>query len=98
MSNLLETIFRLTVLLFQVMYGKQKTEKQKKCNITSYMGSHTNWESIFQQNKKVFLMPPQNLAVITYPYPDELLNRRSEQVAKCRHENKFLLKNFNSSD
>ena len=40
----------------------------------------------------------EKLAIITYPYPDELLNRRSELVTKCRHENKFLLKNFNSND
>ena len=42
-----------------------------------------------------FLMPP--LMIITYLYPDERLNRRSELVTKCRHENKFLLKNFNSN-
>ena len=38
------------------------------------------------------------LAIITYPYPDELLNRGSELVTKCGHENKFLLKNFSSND
>ena len=31
-------------------------------------------------------------AIITYPYPDKLLNRRSELVTKCTHENNFLLK------
>ena len=40
----------------------------------------------------------EKLAIINYPYPDELLNRRSELVTKCRHENKFLLKTFNSND
>ena len=38
------------------------------------------------------------LAIITYPYPEEFLNRRSELVTKCRYDNKFLLKNFNSND
>ena len=38
------------------------------------------------------------LICITYPYQDELLNRRSELVTKCRYENKFLLKNINSND
>ena len=37
------------------------------------------------------------LAIITYPYPDEILNRWSELVTKCRHGNKFLLKNFSSN-
>ena len=40
----------------------------------------------------------EKLAIITFPYPDELLNKRSELVTKCRHENKFLLKKFNSND
>ena len=40
----------------------------------------------------------EKLAIISYPYPDELLNRQSELVAKCRHENKFLFKNFNSNN
>ena len=42
--------------------------------------------------KSCFLCLHEKLAIITYPYPDELLNRRSELVTKCRHENKVLLK------
>ena len=48
--------------------------------------------------KRFSLCLHEKLAIITYPYLDELLNRRSELVTKCRHENQFLLKNFNSSD
>ena len=48
--------------------------------------------------KRCSLCLHKKLAIITYPYPDELLNRRSELVTKCKHENKFLLKNFNSYD
>ena len=40
----------------------------------------------------------EKLAIITYPYLDELFNRRSELVRKCKHHNQFLLKNFNSYD
>ena len=40
----------------------------------------------------------EKLVVINYPDPDEILNRRSELVNKCRHENKFLSKDFNSND
>ena len=72
-------------------------EKKKKCSTSSYMESLTNCKNIFQYNKKVFLFLHEKLAIITYPYPDELLNRQSELVTKCRHENKFLL-NFNSND
>ena len=48
--------------------------------------------------KRCSLCLHEKLAIITYPYPDQLLNRRSELVTKCRHENKFLLKNFSSND
>ena len=48
--------------------------------------------------KRCSLCLHEKLAIITYPYPDELLNRRSELITKCKHENKFLLKNFNSYD
>ena len=48
--------------------------------------------------KRCSLCLHEKLATITYPYPDELLNRRSELVTKCRYENKFLLKNFNSNN
>ena len=40
----------------------------------------------------------EKLAIITYPYQDEVLNSQSEPATKCRHENKFLLKNFNSNN
>ena len=33
-----------------------------------------------------------------YPNHSELLNKRSELVSKCRHENKFLRQTFNSND
>ena len=42
--------------------------------------------------KRCSLCLHEKLAIITYPYLDELLNRQSELVTKCRHENKFLLK------
>ena len=33
-------------------------------------------------------------ALINYPRPEELLNKRSELISKCRHANKFLLRNY----
>ena len=32
--------------------------------------------------------------VRVYPELDELLNKRTEVISKCRHQNKFLLMNF----
>ena len=38
------------------------------------------------------------MAIITYPDQEKLLNKRSELISKCRHENKFLLKYYDSND
>ena len=89
MSNLLKTSFMPTALPSQVAYGKLKKEK---------MGSFTNCKKYSNITKRCSLCLHEKLAIITYPYPDELLNRRSELVTKCRHKNKLLLKNFNSND
>ena len=40
----------------------------------------------------------ENLAMLMSPNQSELLNKRSELLSKCQHENKFLLKTFNSND
>ena len=96
MWNLLKTNSTPTVLLFQVTYGKWKKEK----NVTSAL----TWEALRTAKtypnitKRFSLCLHEKLVIITYPYPDELLNWRSELVNKCRHENKFLLKIFNSND
>ena len=96
MSNFLKTNSIPTVLPFQVTYGKMKKRKNVAPDLT--------WEvlrtvkSYSDITKRCSLYLHEKLAIITYPYPDELLNRRSELVTKCRHENKFLLKNFNSND
>ena len=36
----------------------------------------------------------EKLEIINYPRPEELLNKRSELISKCRHANKFLLRNY----
>jgi hypothetical protein len=36
--------------------------------------------------------------ILFYPDKSELLNKRSELIAKCRHSNKFLLENYKPND
>ena len=36
----------------------------------------------------------EKMSIIEYPDKKNLLNKRSELVSKCRHQNKFLLKNY----
>ena len=62
------------------------------------MGSLKNSKNIFQYNEKVFFMRPQEISNYYLSYPDELLKRQSELFTKCRYENTFLLKDFNSND
>ena len=75
-------------------------EMKKRKNVTAAL----KWEVLQTAKahsnitKRCSLCLHQKLAIINYPYPDELLNRGSELVTKCRHENKFVLKNFNSND
>ena len=72
-------------------------EMQKKCSTSSYMGSRT--EKIYSNIiKSCTLCIHEKLVIINYPYPDKRLDRRSELVTKCRHENTFLFKNFNTNN
>ena len=73
---------------------------KKKKNVTPVL----TWEVL--QTAKAYsnitrrcsLCLHEKLAIITYPYQDELFNRQSKLVTRCRDENKFLLKNFSSND
>ena len=48
--------------------------------------------------KKCNLCLYEKFAILTHQNQEELLNKRSEIISKCRHENKFLLANFKSND
>ena len=94
MPNLLKMNFMPTVLPWT--YGKWKKRKNVAPALTWEVLRAAKTYSIV--TKRCSLCLHEKLAIITYPYSDELLNRRSELVTKWRHENKFLLKNFNSND
>ena len=49
-------------------------------------------------SKRCLLCLHEKLAIVLYPNPGELINKRSEMISKCRHLNKFLLMNFNSNN
>ena len=75
-------------------------EMKKRKNVAPAITWKVLWTAKTCSNitKRFSLCLHEKLAIITHPYPDELLNGRSELVTKCRHEIKFLLKNFNSND
>ena len=45
-------------------------------------------------SKKCLLCLHEKLEIINYPGLDELLNKRSKLITKCRHANKVLLRNY----
>ena len=49
-------------------------------------------------SKRCLLCLHEKLAIITFEDQDNILNKRSELMNKCRHGNKFLLCNYKSKD
>ena len=49
-------------------------------------------------SKRCMLCLHEKYEILNYPDQEELLNKRSELVSKCRHINKFLLSNYKSND
>ena len=87
LSNLKSEFYASSTILSSYVW-----EMKKRKNVTPalILGSLKNCESIFIViliGKSCSLSLHEKLAIITYPYPDERLNRRSELVTKCRHQN-----------
>ena len=82
--------------MYIYIYWKAKTEQNKTPNL--------NWEIVrsvpaySNTTKRCMFYLYEKLLIATYPNQEDLLNKRSELVSKCQHENKFLLKNFKSGD
>ena len=49
-------------------------------------------------SKKCLMCLQENFKIIHYPCPEELLNKRSELIFKCRHASKFLLSNWKTKN
>ncbi|XP_057301871.1 uncharacterized protein LOC130636231 [Hydractinia symbiolongicarpus] len=54
--------------------------------------------SYSNKSKSCPLCLQEKLEILSYENKDELLNKRSEIVSKCRHMNKYLLANYKSKD
>ena len=49
-------------------------------------------------SKRCMLCLHEKYEILSYSAQEELLNKRSELVSKCRHVNKFLLSSYKSND
>ena len=63
-----------------------------KWSIVKHAKAYTNG------SRKCHLCLQEKYEILKYPNEKELLNKRSEIMAKCRHMNKFLLANYKSKD
>ena len=49
-------------------------------------------------SKKCLLYLHEKLEIINFEDQDHLLNKRSELISKCRHANKYLLRNYKANN
>ena len=71
--------------------NKYKETPPIKWPIVKYVPGYSN------VTKKFLLCFHEKLEISNYPNQEELLNKRSELISKCRHVNKYLLSNYKSN-
>ena len=90
-----------------------KTKKYSKTTLSAYVWEMKEKEKITPTltwsilktapsynniSKKCPLCLQEKLEIILYKKPEELLNKKSELISKCRHVNKFVLAKFDTKD
>ena len=55
---------------------------------------HKRTKGYNNTSKQCSLCIAEKIAIITHTEKHKLLNKRTELISKCRHENKFMLNNF----
>ena len=87
-------------------YSNKTTLLSYMCHLKSISSKTTNFKwSILRCvppysniSKKCVLCLYEKLEIVTYQNQKEPLNKRSELLFKCRHTNKFLLKNYTGNN
>ena len=46
----------------------------------------------------MFIMSSEKLEIVNFEDQDHLLNKSFELISKCRHANKYLLRNYKAND
>ena len=105
--GLAEPPFKKRYSNHKLSFSNKKYEKETELSKEIWKIKNTNiiptitWRTIRQcapfdrTAQKCNLCLNEKLEIATYPRPGELLNSRDELISKCRHVNKFTLKNFN---
>ena len=71
-----------------------EVKNQTKQNLTLQWSLLRFVPSYSNVSKKCPLCLHEKFEILHYERPEELLNKRSEIIFKCRHQNKYLLKDF----
>ena len=70
---------------------KEKTDPILKWSILKSVPAYSNI------TKRCLLCLQEKFEILSYKNQGELLNKRSELISKCRHQNKFVLQNLKES-
>ena len=81
----------LSKYIWEVM-RKLKIMPSLKWYIIKFVPAYSNISN------KCQLCLQEKFEILNYPNPNELFNKRSELISKCRHVNKILLSNYKSND
>ena len=80
--------------------AKYVWEQKQRHNITPTLKWYIvkSVQSYSNITKICMLCLHEKFEILTYLNQGELLNKRSERVSKCRHNNKYLLSNYKAND
>ena len=83
-------IFGLFFILYfpSYVWKIMKTKKETLTLVWEIITTASPYKNI---TKQCSLCLPVKLAIFMYPNQSEFLNKRLEQISKCRHQNKLLL-------
>ena len=104
-----ETAFKLRYANHKKTFNKNKYQTHTKLSnkywniISENKTSNISWEilgtykSYNQSSKRCLLCLTEKLAIALHK-DDNMLNKRSDIIRKCRHRNKYMLDSYDSKD
>ena len=93
-NSIMNKSYRNDTTLSSYLWGLRKKHNVFPTLTWSVVKSVPGYSNI---SKRCLLCLTEKVLIATYQIPEELLNKRPELMAKCRHNNKFLLSNNKSN-
>ena len=89
--------YGVTERAFKLRYANHK-KSFNKINTKLTQNYQTNIGMLYQQSSKQCLLCLNEKLAIPLHGDDNMLNKRSEVISKCRQRNKYMLANYDSKD